>query len=316
MNSEPFDPNYVSGFVSLLGEPNVGKSTLMNRILGQKLAIVSPKPQTTRDRIQGIYSDDTCQIVFVDTPGVMEPQDLLNTYLRNSALHALEGADAVYHLIEAPNPRPLPQEAIRALARVRTPLFLIANKADLLPGFEESTPQEDLLKQATLPFDLTLYQEVCFVSALTGVGIDRLLGLTREALPVGPPLYDPDQVTDRDLRFLAAEVVREKVLEFTAQEVPYAVATRTETFTERPGAKHHVGVMIFVEHDSQKGILIGKGGEMLRKIGSAARPEIEDLADHPVYLELWVKVRKNWRKKESSLKEFGYQVPKPGKRRR
>lgn len=294
--TENGEADYRSGFVALLGEPNVGKSTLVNALLDFKVAIVSPKPQTTRDKITGIYSDESCQIVFVDTPGVMEPKDIFNENLRNRALEALEGADAVYHLIEAARPRPLPAVVQEALGRTRKPIFLVANKVDLLPTGT----------QPEFPFDLAAYREVFVISALERQGLDALLAATRALLPKGPPLYDPEQMTDRDLRFLAAEIVREKVLSNTEQEIPYSVATQTEVFEEHPGRKHLVRVVIHVEHESQKAIMIGQGGGMLRKIGSEARAEIETLADHPVFLELWVKVRKNWRKDENALREFGY----------
>jgi GTPase len=302
----PPDQEYRSGFVALLGEPNVGKSTLLNKLLDFKVAIVSPKPQTTREAVRGIYSTDDCQIVFVDTPGVMEPRDKFNECLRDSALHALEGADAAYHLIEASQPHALPPAAAEALAHLRKPVFLVVNKSDLLPGFRAKKDPAALLQEMNLPFGTNFYREVFFVSALTGKGLDRLLRATRDLLPEGAPLYDPDQFTDRDLRFLAAEVVREKVLENTSKEVPYAVATQTEAFVEEPGRKHLIRVGIYVEHDSQKAIVIGRGGEMLRRIGAQARPEIEAICDHPVFLELWVKVRKNWRKDENALREFGY----------
>jgi GTP-binding protein Era len=296
------------GFVALLGEPNVGKSTLLNAILDFKVAIVSHKPQTTRDRITGIYTDDSCQILFADTPGVMEPRDRFNECLRDRALEAVEGADVVYHLVEAPAPRPLPPAASAALERLRKPVLLVANKSDRIQGKGdwEGSARAALGGEGMASFDLELYRDVFFISALRRKGIEPLLDATRALLPVGPPLYDPDQLTDRDLRFLASEIVREKILEHAHQEVPYAVATRTEEFCEREGGKHYVRVAIYVEHDSQKAILVGKGGAMLREIGAAARPEIEALADHPVYLELWVKVRKNWRKRDSALREFGF----------
>jgi len=310
-------PEYRSGFVALLGEPNVGKSTLLNRLLEFKVAIVSAKPQTTREAIKGIYSARDCQIVFVDTPGVMEPRDKFNECLRDKALRALEGADAAYHLVEASQPRPLPPAAAEALSHLRKPVFLAVNKSDLLPEFNAGAAPEILLRKVRFPFPLTAYRGVFFVSALTGQGLDRLLEATRELMPPGGPLYDPEQFTDRDLRFLAAEVVREKVLDNTSQEIPYAVATQTEAFVEHPGRKHLVRVGIYVEHESQKAIVIGQGGGMLRTIGAQARPEIEAICDHPVFLELWVKVRKNWRKDENALREFGYRdAPQRGRNRR
>ncbi|MFP4379610.1 MAG: GTPase Era [Candidatus Sumerlaeia bacterium] len=299
-----------SGFVALLGEPNVGKSTLMNALLDFKLAIVSPKPQTTRDAIRGIFTDETCQIVFVDTPGVMDPQDAFNACLRDNALVELEGADVIYHLVDATEPHALPEVAREALDAIKTPLILIVNKADLLPEFAEGVDSEGFETEIDFPFSTERYERIIALSALTGRSLDRLIEETRRLLPEGDYLYDPDQITDRDMRFLSAEIVREKVLENLQQEVPYSIAVQTEEFKEHPGSKHMIRVNIYVEHDSQKSIVIGKGGSMLKKIGSEARHEIEEMADHPVFLELWVKVRKKWRKKENALREFGYRIPK------
>lgn len=291
------DPAFRSGFAALLGEPNVGKSTLLNAILDFKIAIVTPKPQTTRDAIRGVYTDKRKQIVFVDTPGVMEPQDTFNTYLRDRALEEIENADIALHLVEAPNPRPLPEAAQKTLTRLATPAILVATKADLLN--KKFQPEKTRL-------DLTLYQSIHLLSGVTREGIDSLLEAVAKHLPEGDCLYDPDQITDRDMRYLAAEIVREKILQLAHQEVPYAVATQTEEFKERQQGKYFLRVIIYVEHESQKGILIGNRGEMLRAIGAAARPDIEAITDHSVYLELWVKVRNKWRKKEHALREFGY----------
>jgi GTP-binding protein Era len=318
-------PDFRSGFVALLGEPNVGKSTLMNALLDFKVSIVSSKPQTTCDRVTGIYTDDACQIAFLDTPGIMEPRDRFNEALRDTALESLDNADVVCHLIDAGQPHYLPPAASKALTAGRRPVILVINKSDRVPALAPLTEEADSARRreaaAHLPgasFDLSLYEDIRFVSALERRGLGALTAVLRELLPVGPLLYDPDQPTDANLRFLASEIVREKVLSFLEEEVPYAVAARTEEFVERPEAKHFVRVVIYVEHESQKGIVIGNGGEMLRRIGGAARPEIEALADHPVYLELWVKVRHNWRKRESDLRDFGYRThaTRPGGKRR
>jgi GTPase len=301
-------PNTIfrSGFVAFLGEPNVGKSTLLNAILDFKVAIVSPKPQTTRDKIHGIYNDECCQIVFSDTPGVMEPHDRLNVCLRDRALEALGGADVVYHMVDAKGIHALPEAAEEALAHVKKTLFLVVNKCDEVEPFKTSLSVEEMPLLIDMPLDIKRYDRIFLVSALKRINLEALLAATRELLPEGPPLYDPEQMTDRDMRFLAAEIVREKVLANTEKEVPYSVATKTELFMEDRGEKHFVRVIIHVEHDSQKAILIGEGGRMLKKIGSEARPEIEAMADHPVFLELWVRVTKNWRKNDNALREFGY----------
>jgi GTP-binding protein Era len=308
------DASFRSGFVALLGEPNVGKSTLVNALLDFKVSIVSPKPQTTRDAIRGIHTDDFCQIVFVDTPGVMEPRDNFNARLRDNALAELEGADAVFHLVDAVEPHSLPDQAREALGRIKSPVFLVVNKSDRLRDFDKMDDPRRIPDTWTAPFPLERYHRVLFISALTRRGLDVLLEETRSVLPEGDYLYDPEQTTDRDMRFLAAEIVREKVLSNTEKEIPYSVATKTEEFVERTGSKHLVRVVIYVEHESQKSIIIGKGGAMLRKIGSDARPEIEEMAGAPVYLELWVKERRNWRKQEAALREFGYRPPDKKKR--
>jgi len=321
--TEPIPEGFRSGFVAFLGEPNVGKSTLLNALLDFKVAIGSPKPQTTRDRILGIYTDDRCQAVFVDTPGVMDPQDRFNECLRDSALEALREADAVCHLVDASAPRVLPAAAAEAVRLTRKPLFLVVNKTDCLPQAEALIGQKESQErrrawEAMAPegWPSNAYADVLFLSALEKNGLPALVEAVREVLPEGPPLYDPATLTDRPMRFLAAEIVRQKVLEHCHQEVPYAVATRTEEFIERPNGKFLVRVCIYVEHDSQKAIVIGHNGTMLRTIGQEARVEIEEMADHPIFLELWVKVLKNWRKKEHALQEFGYKTPLPKDRKR
>ena len=317
---ESMEGGFRSGFVALVGEPNVGKSTLVNAVIDYKVAITSHKPQTTRDRIRAIYTredgPEPCQIVFVDTPGVMDPQDRFNTTLRDTALEALEGADAAYRMVAAGEEKPLPDETEREIARLRAPVFLVVNKADRLEAFRARTeggsdigPEDNaaLLDEVELKIDPSRYAAVFFVSALERKGLTCLLDATARAMPEGPPLYDPEQLTDRSMRFLASEIVREKVLQCLEQEVPYSVATVVEEYREEPERKDFIRVVIYVEHESQKAIVIGKGGGMLRKIGSQSRTAIEEMTGHGAYLELWVKVRKNWRKREASLREFGYQ---------
>jgi GTP-binding protein Era len=292
-------------------------------LLDFKVAIVSAKPQTTRDRILGIYSDERCQAVFVDTPGVMDPLDRFNECLRDSALEALREADAVCHLVDASKPRHLPAAAAQAVRQARKPLFLLINKTDCLPQAEALIGQTDAQErrrawEAMAPegWPSNLYTDVLFLSALEKNGLPALVEAVRVVLPEGPPLFDPETLTDRPMRFLAAEIVRQKVLEHCHQEVPYAVATRTEEFIERQNGKFLVRVCIYVEHDSQKAIVIGHNGAMLRAIGQEARVEIEEMADHAIFLELWVKVLKNWRKNEYALQEFGYKIPATKNKRR
>ena len=287
-------PPFKSGFVAILGKPNAGKSTLMNALVGLKVSIVSAKPQTTRDRVSGILSTDTYQIVFVDMPGVIVPDDKLNETLIARVEESLEAVDILYHLVDATDKHPTNPKMEELLRRTKAgKKFLVVNKIDL---------NRDAWAHGNVPVG---YDELIRVSALRGTGLDQLLNKTVEHLLPGPIFYDPDQLTDRDERFIAGEVVREKVFENLSDELPYAVHTETETFEERPG-KDFIRVVIYVERESQKGIVIGHKGEMLKKIGADARKEIEEVTDRPCFLELWVKVRPNWRKSEFDLQNFGY----------
>lgn len=294
------NPNFKSGFIAILGKPNAGKSTLMNALVGLKISIVSAKPQTTRERVSGILSTDDYQIVFLDTPGVIVPDDKLNESLIARVEESLEGIDVLYHLIDATDKNPTNPKMEELLRRVKArQKFLVINKTDLLRGNAANAKPQD---EQTPPAG---YDQVHHVSALLKTGLDTLITKTVETLAPGPMFYDPDQLSDRDERFIASETVREKVFEHLADELPYAVHTETETFEERPD-KDFIRVVIYVERDSQKGIVIGNKGEMLKKIGQEARAELEQIIDRPCYLELWVKVRKNWRKNEFDLNDFGY----------
>jgi len=303
--SEPFR----CGFVAILGKPNAGKSTLANRLVGNKVAIVSPRPQTTRERINAILTDDESQMIFVDTPGLVEPRDKLNRALVESIHQALDGIDAVVHLVDVTDPDPLAPPAPETLAAIQAPLVAAINKVDLLPGPFDLRRRLDE-KPGWL--DPARYVAIHPVSALTGAGAAPLIATLRPLLPEGPPLFDPEITTDRDLRWLAAESVREKAFNLLGEELPYCVAVQTEEFQEREDGKWFIRVVIYVERESQKGIVIGAGGQELKKIGQLARADIETLAGHPVFLELWVKVRKNWRKDENELRRFGY-IVKPEK---
>jgi GTP-binding protein Era len=288
-----------SGFVAIVGKPNAGKSTLLNRLIGQKIAIISRKPQTTRDTIQGILTRENFQIIFVDTPGIIEPKNLLNTCLIDAANIASKDVDLIYHITDVTDTRP-ETSAVSELLRVsKTPKFLLVNKIDRLhkPFHPPDFPH--------LP-DFSDYREVFAISALKGDNVSYLLERTVELLPEGPQYYDPEQTSDRNLRFLTAEIVREKTFELLGQELPYSIAVQVEEFKEREKGKYYIRAVIYVERESQKGMVIGANGQMLKKIGRSARPDIEELIDHPIYLELWVKVRKNWTKKENELRFFGY----------
>jgi len=299
MNKTPDPATFKSGYVAIVGKPNAGKSTLLNRIVGEKLAIISRKPQTTRDSLIGILSREDAQIVFVDTPGIIEAKNLLNSCLIDAASDAARDVDLIYHIVDITDSRPETPAVKKILQEAKAPRFLLANKIDRLPGkFKiEDFPRFE---------NLDSYQAVFGISALTGQNLQPLLERTLDTLPEGPMYYDPEMLSDRNLRFLTAEIVREKTFELLGQELPYSVAVQVEEYKERSEGKFYIRAVIYVERDSQKGMVIGGGGRMLKKIGSLARPDIEKLAGHPVFLDLWVKVRKNWTKKETDLRFFGY----------
>jgi GTP-binding protein Era len=308
---EELPPDHRSGFVAVVGKPNVGKSTLMNAYLGQKIAIVSPKPQTTRNRLLGILTLERergdiadAQIVFVDTPGIHQPLHKLGEYMVETAVRAIPDADVVLFLVDVSRP---PGDEDRQIAGIlleqsRVPALLVLNKADLLSP-EQVTGHVEAY-QALGDFDAWL-----LVSALRGDNRERLLEETIERLPLGPRYYPEEQVTDQQLRFMAAELVREQVMRHLRQEIPYSVAVVVQEFKERSEELTYVSANIFVERDTQKAIVLGRRGEMIKQIGRDARREIEQLLDTRVYLELWVKVRKKWRKDEKELQRLGYAVP-------
>ena len=290
-----------SGFVSIIGRPNVGKSTLLNRILKEKISIISDKPQTTRNRIMGVLHLSGAQLVFLDTPGIHKPKFKLNQRMVRTALNTLQEVDLILFLVEAFDaPGPGDQFIMERLKGLSIPVFLVINKIDRVKK-ETLIP---LIEQCTRSFTFT---EVVPVSALTGDNVDRLIEVIVKHLPEGQPLFPEDTITDQPLRFIAAEVIREKILTRTHEEIPYSVAVVIEEFLEDPEKQRvTIRAVIYVERDSQKGIVIGKGGEMLKAVGTAARLELEGLIGTKVYLELWVKVKKDWRDNESLLTEVGY----------
>ena len=290
-----------SGFVSIIGRPNVGKSTLLNRILKEKISIISDKPQTTRNRIMGVLHLSGAQLVFLDTPGIHKPKFKLNQRMVRTALNTLKEVDLILFLVEAFDaPGPGDQFIMERLKGLSIPVFLVINKIDRVKK-ETLIP---LIEQCTRSFTFT---EVVPVSALTGDNVDRLIEVIVKHLPEGQPLFPEDTITDQPLRFIAAEVIREKILTRTHEEIPYSVAVVIEEFLEDPEKQRvTIRAVIYVERDSQKGIVIGKGGEMLKAVGTAARLELEGLIGTKVYLELWVKVKKDWRDNESLLTEVGY----------
>ncbi len=296
------DKPFHSGFVSIIGRPNVGKSTLMNRILGEKIVITSDKPQTTRNRIQGICNVPGGQIVFVDTPGIHSPHSRLNRYMVDTAIASLQGVDAVLLLVEAKDKPPAQRAMIEELTgKADAPVLLVINKID-------TVPPEELLATIAAYGAMHPFREIVPVSAFTGDGVDRLVQLVHGTLPEGPAYFPDDILTDLPERFVVAEIIREKVFRLTRDEVPYAVAVLVDSFKERDdGSLVSISATIHVERDSQKGIVIGRRGDMLKRIGTQSRHEIERLLGCKVFLELFVKVQKDWSENPRLLREFGYE---------
>ncbi|MDE2060422.1 MAG: GTPase Era [candidate division NC10 bacterium] len=296
--------SYKSGFVAIIGRPNVGKSTLMNRLLGQKVSIVSPRPQTTRTKVMGIKSLPGAQLIFLDTPGIDKSGGYFHRLMVKTATNSLEGADLILWIVEAPDSLSQGDKLIlEILKRVTSPILLAVNKVDLV-GKESLLPTIDRFR-TLLPF-----AEIVPISATKGDNVGLLESLLVQHLPEGPPLYPLDQLTDQPERFVIAELIRERVFRSVYQEVPYAVAVLVEKVRVREGrALTDVEATIYVEKDSQKAIIIGRGGTMLKKIGESARPEIEKLLGTQVFLKLWVKVRSDWQKDDESLKRLGYLQP-------
>jgi GTP-binding protein Era len=301
------NPDFLSGYVAVIGRPNVGKSTLINALLGQKVAAVSHKAQTTRRRQLGILTNEEAQIVFVDTPGIHNPRHKLGEFLNQEAEEALFGVDVVLFLVDAAEgPTDDDKWIALRLSRVahRTPLVLAPNKIDLVPTEDLSLRLEAY--QALVPKGT----ETVPLSARTGKGLESLLATLSDHLPVRPMEYDPEQITDYYERDIAAELIREACLFHLREEVPHGVAVRIDEYTERGDEGAYIAATIFVERESQKGIVIGHGGEMLKRIGTTARNEIEEMSERKVFLELRVKVLKEWRKDEKAMKRLGYKIKK------
>jgi GTP-binding protein Era len=292
---------YRSGYIAIVGRPNVGKSTLLNRLLQYKLAITSPKPQTTRNRILGIKTLPNAQMLFVDTPGIHRADRPLDRYMTREAVSASADVDLVLMLVEADgSSRKDDEYIIENLRKTRRPVILAINKID-------NVPKPSLLSLMGHYAGRYPFEALIPISALTGDGVDILEKEIINRLPPGPQYFPEDQITDVSERFLAAELVREKVFNMCGEEIPYAVAVVVEEFQERePPRPTFIRATIYVEKESQKGILIGAQGRMLKKIGKAAREDLEMLTGRPVYLELWVKVEKNWSKNERTLRKMGY----------
>ena len=293
--------NFKSGFVTLIGRPNVGKSTLMNRLIGQKIAITSNKPQTTRNRIQTVYTDERGQIVFLDTPGIHKATNKLGEYMVNVAERTLKEVDVVLWLVEPSTFIGAGEQHIAAqLKTIKTPIVLVINKVDTIK-------KEEILKFIDAYKDICDFADIVPVSALKGQNTDSVLEVIFKYLPYGPAFYDEDTVTDQPQRQIVAEMIREKALRSLDEEIPHGIAVTIEKMKERPGGKVvDIEATIICERDSHKGIIIGKGGAMLKKIGSAARFEIEKMLEMKVNLQIWVKVRKDWRDSDLFIKNFGY----------
>ena len=291
---------FKSGFVSIIGRPNVGKSTLLNRIVGQKVAIMSDVPQTTRNKIQGVVTSDDSQIVFIDTPGIHKPQTRLNDFMLKSAYSTFNEVDLVLFMVNAAEKRGAGDNFIlEKLKNLRTPKFLIINKID-------QVKPEELLK---IIMDYTSdneFNEVIPISAIQGNNVDEMMLTIKKYMPEGPQFYPDDQVTDHPEYFVVSEFIREKILQLTKEEVPHSVAVVVESMLRNEDDKVHVHATIIVDRASQKGIIIGKGGKMLKEIGVRARCDIEAMLGDKIYLELWVKVQKDWRDKQSYLQDYGY----------
>lgn len=295
------EANYKSGFVSIIGRPNVGKSTFLNRVIGQKIAIMSDKPQTTRNKIQGVYTQDDAQIVFIDTPGIHKPKHKLGDFMMKVAQNTLKEVDLVLFMINAKEGLGKGDEfIIEKLKETNTPVYLVINKID------EVHP-DDLLPVMETYKSLFPFKEIIPISALQGNNVETLLAQIKQFLPEGPQYYPADQVTDHPERFIVAELIREKVLHLTREEVPHSIAVAIDSMKKRPnGDIVDIQATIVVERDSQKGIVIGKQGKVLKEVGQKARLDIEALLGSKVFLELWVKVQKDWRNKQSQLRDFGF----------
>ena len=292
--------NYKSGFIAVIGRPNVGKSTLVNRLVGQKIAIMSDKPQTTRNRILCVLTEPDAQMVFLDTPGIHKPKHKLGEYMVKAAEGTLKEVDAIFFVVDATEKMgPGERYILERLQATRKPAILVVNKLDLVEK-EQALP---IISRYAEAYD---FAGVVPVSAKEGTNLERLVMEARKYLPEGPQYYPGDMVTDQPERLIVAELVREKALALTREEVPHAIAVDVDEMATRPKGDVYIRATIYVERESQKGIVIGAKGALLKEIGALARADIEALLGSRVYLDLWVKVRKDWRDREGILRNFGF----------
>lgn len=292
---------FKSGFVAIIGRPNVGKSTFMNYILGQKVSIISPKPQTTRNVIQGIYTTDKEQIIFIDTPGIHKPKHELGQIMNKSAINTLKEVDMILLIIDGTSDYGTGDEFVVNLFKdVTTPVILVVNKIDLVKN------KQKLMENIIKFNEAKEFDEVYYISAKLGENVDKLLGAISSKLEEGPMYYPDDQVTDHPEQFIIAEIIREKVLYLTKEEVPHSIAVVLEEMKHDEDGLMNIRAVIYVERASQKKIIIGKGGALIKEIGTQARKEIVMLIGEKIFLEIWVKVEDDWRNKKSRLKSMGY----------
>lgn len=300
---EPSSTNFRAGYVALIGEPNVGKSTLLNSLLKQKISIVTDKPQTTRHKILGIYNANQCQVVFLDTPGIIKPKYLLQEVMMHFASQAVEDADVVLLLVDAEKVKnktyDANNDAVEKITAANKSTFLIVNKVDLLKKEEVLPLLADL--HTIFPFD-----EIIPLSAKTGFNTQELIDAVIKYLPENPPYYDTEIISDAQERFFVGEMIREKIFEQYEKEIPYSTTVDVVEFKERENGKHFISAEIVVERNSQKGILIGKAGQALKRLGKSARQSIEMFLGHEVFLDLHVRVREDWRGNQQWLDRFGY----------
>jgi GTP-binding protein Era len=301
MNNTTTPKGHKSGFISIIGRPNVGKSTFLNRVIGQKIAIMSDKPQTTRNKVQGVLTTNDAQFIFIDTPGIHKPKHKLGDFMMKVAQNTLKEVDVILFMVNAQEGFGRGEEFIlEKFLSVRTPIFLVINKID-------QVHPDELLKIIESYKEKYEFSEIIPISALEGNNVETLLGQIKEYIPEGPQFYPADQVTDHPERFIVSELIREKALHLTREEIPHSLAVTIDKMERREDKDViHVMATIIVERDSQKGIVIGKQGKMLKEIGKRARVDIENLLGSKVFLELWVKVQKDWRNKMSQLRDFGF----------